>query len=73
MNPVYVKIDEYKDVIDIIHLIKKKIEEAKKTLGDINDLKNKEDHEMVLWHTELEDIAKRIEAISNVLEEPQEI
>ena len=28
--PVYVKIDEYKEVIDIMNLIKNKINEAKK-------------------------------------------
>ena len=44
--PVFVKIDEYKDVIDVLHLIRTKIAEAKKTLAQINELKNREDNEL---------------------------
>jgi len=73
MKPVYVKIKEYKDMIDIINLLKKKIDEAKRTLAEINELKNKEDQEIALWHSGLEDIEKRIELINKILEEPQEV
>ena len=73
MNPAYIKIDEYKDIVDIIDLLKKKIEEAKRTLRSINELKNKEDQEINLWRTELEDIEKRIELINGILGETQEV
>ena len=73
MNPVYVKIDQYKDIIDIINLIKKKIEDAKRNLRDIDELKNKEDREIAAWHTALDDIEKRIGLINNILEEPHEV
>lgn len=73
MNPVYVKIDQYKDIIDVINLIKKKIEEAKRNLRDINELKNREDQEISIWHSGLEDIEKRIELINRTLEEPREV
>ena len=73
MNPVYVKIDQYKDIIDIINLIKKKIEEAKRNLRSVDELKNKEDQEIALWHEEIEDMEKRIDLINRTLEEPQEV
>lgn len=73
MKPVYIKIDEYKDIIDIINLLKKKINEAKRTLAEINDLKNKEDQEIAVWHSSLNDIEKRIDLIDQILEEPQEV
>ncbi len=73
MKPVYVKIEQYKDVIDVVNLLKKKINEAKRTLDEINELKNKEDHELSTWHAELDDIEKRIELIDRILEEPQQV
>ena len=73
MNPVYVKIDQYKDIIDIINLIKKKIEDAKRNLRSVDELKNKEDQEIALWHKEIEDMEKRIDLINRTLEEPQEV
>ena len=38
--PVFVKIEEYKDVLDVLELIKNKIIQAKDVLGKINELKN---------------------------------
>lgn len=73
MKPVYIKIDEYKDVMDIINLVKKKIIEAKRTLREIDELKNKEDQEIGIWHASLDDIEKRVELIDQILEEPQEV
>lgn len=69
--PVFVKIEEYKDIIDVINLIKNKINEAKKTLSEINQLKNKEDEELATWHSELTEIEKRMEFINRVLFEPE--
>ena len=43
---VYVKIDEYKEVVDIINLIKNKINEAKVVLNRIYDIKRQEDKEL---------------------------
>ena len=37
---VFVKIDDYKDVLDIMNMIKNKLSEAKITLEEINKLKN---------------------------------
>ena len=64
---VYVKIDEYKDVVDTMELVKKKIVEARASLGKINDLKNQEDAELDLWKTTLDDIERRINVIDKSL------
>ena len=37
--PVFVKIEDYKEVLDILDHIKDRLEEAKRILGDINELK----------------------------------
>ena len=68
--PVFVRIEEYKDVLDIMNMIKNKIDEAKETLGKINELKNEEDAELELWHTGLEEVERKTAFVDKVLFEP---
>ncbi len=68
--PVFVRIEEYKDVLDIMNMIKNKIDEAKETLGKINELKNEEDAELELWHTGLEEVERKVAFVDKVLFEP---
>ena len=69
--PVFVKIDEYKDVLDIMGIIKDKLAEARDTLGKINELKNEEDSELDLWNASLEEIESKIEHIDKTLFQPE--
>lgn len=68
--PVFVRIEEYRDVLDIVNMIKNKIEEAKESLGKINELKNEEDAELELWHTGIEEIERKITFVDKTLFEP---
>ncbi len=68
--PVFVKIDEYKNVLDTMGLIKAKIQQAKETLAKINQLKNEEDAELELWHNSLEEVERKIEFVDRTLFEP---
>lgn len=70
---VFVKIDEYKDVLDVMNMIKNKLTEAKNTLGEINRLKNEEDAELELWHTSLDEAERRITFIDKALFEPESL
>ncbi|MEM3127159.1 MAG: hypothetical protein QW331_03780 [Candidatus Woesearchaeota archaeon] len=65
--PVYVKIDEYKDVVEIVNQIRQRLEDAKRTLGKINELKNEEDAELELWHTGIDEIERKIEFLNRAL------
>jgi len=69
--PVYVKIDEYKEVIDIMNLIKNKINEAKNILNNIYEIKHQEDVEIDEWKNELEEVERKVNFIDNTLFEPQ--
>jgi hypothetical protein len=68
--PVYVRIEEYKDVLDIMNMIRNKIEAAKETLAKINELKNEEDAELELWHTGLEEVERKVVFVDKTLFEP---
>ena len=68
---VFIKIEDYKDVLDVLDLIKDRLGEAKRTLADINELKNDEDAELELWGSTLNEIEKKIGDIDRTLFEPQ--
>lgn len=69
--PVFVKIEDYKDILDVLDLIKDRLAEAKRTLADINELKNDEDSELELWSSTLGEIDKKLEDIDRTLFEPE--
>ena len=70
-TPIFVRIDEYKEVLDVLSLIKSKITEAKTTLTRINELKNAEDNELDVWTNELEEVERRADFIDRTLFEPE--
>ena len=69
--PVFVKIDEYKDILDVLDLIKDKLAEARRTLADLNELKNDEDAELELWSSTLNEIENKLDDIDRSLFEPE--
>jgi hypothetical protein len=68
--PVFVRIDEYRDVLDVMNMVRNKLEEAKATIAKINELKNEEDSELELWRTGVEEIERKIAFVDKVLFEP---
>lgn len=68
---VYVKLDEYKDIMEIITLIKARLKQARYILGKISDLKKQEDAEIETWVAELDGVEDRVEAIDKTLTEPE--
>ena len=69
--PVFVKMDDYKDILDVLDLIKDRLGEAKRTLADINELKNDEDAELELWSSTLNEIENKLDDINRTLFEPE--
>ncbi len=71
--PVFVKIDDYNGVLDLMKAIQRKMDEAKETLTKINELKNEEDHQIEMWQNALMEIEKKIEFMNHSLNEPEQI
>lgn len=65
--PVFVKINEYNDVLEVIELLNEKLEKAKQVMAKINELKNEEDTELELWSAELDEIEKKLSFVDNNL------
>ena len=71
--PVFVKIEDYKNIIEVLDLLKKKLDDARQSLEKITELKSKEDSEIELWQSELEEVERKIEFIDRTLFEPESL
>ena len=70
--PVFVKVDEYKEILDVLEMIKSKIKEIRVALGDINALRNEEDAELAMWNNTINEIEKKIDGIDRIMFEPEQ-
>jgi len=69
--PVFVKVDQYKEILDVLDMIKGKIKEIRETLGGINSLRNEEDSEFTMWNNTINELEKKIENIDKIMFEPE--
>lgn len=70
--PLFVKVDEYKEILDVLDMIKGKIKEIRETLGSINALRNEEDAELAMWNNTINEIEKKIDGIDRIMFEPEQ-
>ena len=70
--PVFVKVDEYKEILDVLDMIKGKVKEIRDTLGSINSLRNEEDAELAMWNNTMNEIEKKIDGIDRIMFEPEQ-
>ncbi len=70
--PVFVKVDEYREILDVLDMIKGKIKEIRGTLGGINALRNDEDAELAMWNSTLNEIEKKVDSIDRIMFEPEQ-
>jgi len=71
--PVFVKIDDYKDVLDVVEMLKAKLQEARNIQERINGLKNEEDVELEVWRNNLEEAERKVHYIDTTLFEPNNV
>ncbi len=71
--PLFVKIEDYHEVLTLISTLRDKIGDAKQNIDKIHSLKNDEDTELANWGRSLEEVEKKIETISQHLNEPEEM
>lgn len=67
--PIYVKVDKYKEVVDVLNAINAKLQAIDKTIERINQLKSQEDLQLQAWGENLSDVRARIEKINKAFYE----
>ncbi len=70
--PVFIKVDQYEDVLDLLEVVRQKIDTAKNTLSHIQELKLQEDAKLQEWSTHLQDVERKLSSVHNRLGEPNQ-
>jgi hypothetical protein len=68
---IFVKLNEYKDILELMNALKDKLEQAKGTLEKIKGLKTEEETELELWQNSIGEIARKVDYIDKTLFEPE--
>jgi hypothetical protein len=66
-QPLFIKIEKYRDVVDTLGKLKSKLSEAGNILNKLNRLKDEEDRELAAWHNDLERIRGQLMEIDKKL------
>ena len=67
--PIYVKVDKYKELLEVLKTINAKLQTVDKTIEKINTLKTQEDAQIQSWNDNLSDIKSRLEKINGAFYE----
>ncbi|MBI2549733.1 hypothetical protein HYV83_00965 [Candidatus Woesearchaeota archaeon] len=68
-SSVFIRIDRYKELSEVIKQIRSKLEDAKQALKKAKDLKSQEDAELENWQTELASVEQKLDEISEAITE----
>ena len=67
---IFVKVDDYKGILEAMEQIKEKVSEAKRALAKIEELKEKEDAELNKWKERIDFIEAKMINIDNNFTNP---
>lgn len=70
--PVFVKIEKYKSVLDLVGHAKQKLQDAESLLHHIEELKNQEDAEIERWKVALESVSVKLNFVDQALTSPKD-
>lgn len=68
--PIFVKVDDYKDVLETMQAIKARLYDAKEVLAKISELKSEEDQELQMWDNDFLEIERKLENLEKELTNP---
>ena len=65
--PVYVKIDDYKEVLEVMSGLQENIANARNLLAQMEDIKSEEENELDTWKLGLDDIDEKLTSLTTEL------
>ena len=71
-RPLFIKVENYREVLELVRMMKKKIAEAKMNLEKIYNLKGQEDAKIGEWEKIIKELDKRMDFVDASLFEPKE-
>ncbi len=67
-NKVYIKIKNYKDLLDLFELLRKKFNDLKLLMDNVKELKEREDEMISDWESRIKEVEKKIDFVDERLE-----
>jgi len=67
--PIFVKVDDYKDIVDILALTREKVGKAKHILSKLAQIKSQEDDIITGWENRITEVEQNIDEIDRALSE----
>ena len=68
-RPIFIKVDKFKEILESIEVVDRKIKEVEKIIDKLKEVRLKEDQQMASWEQEIEELKKRLEAVGETLSE----
>ena len=69
--PVFVKVDEYKEIVEVLDMVKAKLSEIRQTISGMNELRDEEDAELSAWNNTVNSLQSKIDSIDKMMFEPE--
>jgi peptidoglycan hydrolase CwlO-like protein len=66
-NNVFIKIENYNEILDVLDLFKKKLHDTQNTLDEIVKIRIEEEEEINSWKANLEQVQNEINKVSKNL------
>ena len=70
--PVFVKVDDYKEILDVLEMIRAKVSEIRQTIGNLKSLRSEEDAELEVWGNAINEIERKVGTIDKIMFEPEQ-
>ncbi len=67
-SKIFVKLEDYEDIKEILSLMSDKVKEAREVLAKIYDIKSKEDTAVERWNSNLNKVEEKIDKINRALD-----
>lgn len=69
--PVFVKIEKYDAVLDLVSKIRTKMQDAEGLLHQVEELKNEEDAQIERWKASLQEVRANVGFVQQALSQPK--
>ena len=70
-SPVFIKIEEYRSVLDVLDELKKQVVDVRETMQEIDDIRAEEESNLQQWREKLNEVEKKILFVDQALFEPE--
>ncbi len=71
-SSVFIKIDNYREVLDLADELKQQLLAVKESYKELEDIRTEEQKELDMWKKHLQDIERQLHEVDQTLFEPEQ-